>query len=119
MHNPDFLNAHQLVDFSSKNKQYHLLLEQLEKDFNFAGVSLNIRKNCSPNNLVDLLNLTIKNLILNDFSGYLNLLYRINVSEKEIKSIDGSDLNFLAQQVCFLILKREWQKVWMRSHTAS
>ena len=36
-------------------------------------------------------------------------------SEEEIKKLDGSDLLILAEQVAFLILKREWQKVWFRN----
>ena len=118
MSNPVFINSKELVAFSAQKQLYKLLLEQLEKDFIFSGVNLEIRKNCAPDKLVELLQLEIKKLILNDFTGYLNLLYRIDVSEKEIKATDGTDVDLLSQQVCFLILKREWQKVWIRSHTA-
>jgi hypothetical protein len=45
----------------------------------------------------------------------LNLLYIIDVSEEEVKKLDGSDISILSGQVSFLILKREWQKVWFRS----
>ena len=113
-----FSDAKDLVEFSAQKQLYKLLLAQLEKDFIFSRVPLNIRKNCAPNKLVEILQLEIKNLILNDFTGYLNLLYRIDVSEKEIKATEGADVNLLSQQVCFLILKREWQKVWIRSNTA-
>ena len=54
-------------------------------------------------------------LIQFKFAEYLNLLYIIDVSEAEIKKLDGSDLIQLAEQVTFLILKREWQKVWFRN----
>ena len=37
------------------------------------------------------------------------------VLEDEIKKMDGSDIVQLAEQVLFLILKREWQKVWFRN----
>lgn len=50
------------------------------------------------------------------FAEYLNLLYIIDVPENEIKQLDGSDLVILAEQVAFLILKREWQKVWFRNY---
>lgn len=112
---PTFISSDELVAFSSKQKMYNLLLNQLEKDFNYAGVELKIRKNCAPSNLVKMLQHEIKKLILNDFTGYLNLLYRIDVSEIDIKKTDGSNIEVLSQQVCFLILKREWQKVWIRS----
>lgn len=116
---PEFINSAELVAFSSKEKLYNLLLEQLEKDFIYAGVDLKIRKNCSPTKLVETLQNEIRKLILNDFTGYLNLLYRIDVSEVEIKKTDGSNIDVLSKQVCFLILKREWQKVWIRSRTAN
>lgn len=112
---PEFLNANELVNYSSKNKMYQLLLAQLEKDFTFSGVDLKIRKNCAPKNLVETLQFELKKLIQHDFEGYLNLLYRIDVSEHEIKKTDGSDMDILAHQVCFLILKREWQKIWLRT----
>ena len=54
-------------------------------------------------------------LIQNKFAEYLNLLYIIDVSENEIKKLDGSDISELSEQVTFLILKREWQKVWFRN----
>jgi hypothetical protein len=38
------------------------------------------------------------------------------VPENEIKQLDGSDIVELAGQVSFLILKREWQKVWFRNN---
>ncbi|MDP2089821.1 MAG: hypothetical protein Q8J84_10525 [Flavobacteriaceae bacterium] len=115
----DFSSSNELIVYTTKQHLYKLLLEQLEKDFTFSGVHLEIRKNCAPNKLVEMLQSEIKKLILNNFAGYLNLLYRIDVSEKEIKATDGTDVDKLSQQVCFLILKREWQKVWIRSNTVS
>ena len=119
MSNLPFSNATALVIFSTQKQLYKLLLAQLEKDFIFSRVELNIRKNCSPKKLVETLQFEIKKLILNDFTGYLNLLYRIDVSEKEIRKTDASNIDILSQQVCFLILKREWQKVWIRSNSGS
>ncbi|MBC7641800.1 MAG: hypothetical protein H7174_05590, partial [Flavobacterium sp.] len=46
---------------------------------------------------------------------YLNLLYIIDVPEDQIKKLDGSDIEELSAQVAFLILKREWMKVWFRN----
>ena len=55
-------------------------------------------------------------LVQNKFSEYLNLLYIIDVSEEKIKKLDGSDIFKLTEEVTFLILKREWQKVWFRKY---
>ncbi len=57
----------------------------------------------------------IYKLIQYKFAEYLNLLYIIDVPEEQIKKLDGSDLVELSEQVAFLILKREWQKVWFRN----
>jgi len=54
-------------------------------------------------------------LIQHKFAEYLNLLYIIDVPEVEVKKLDGSDLVELSEQITFLILKREWQKVWFRN----
>lgn len=114
-----FSDANEVVAFSSKQQLYKMLIEQLEKDFNFSGIALNIRKNCAPEKLVESLENRLKQLINSDFTGYLNLLYRIDVSETEIRKTDGSNIDVLVNQVCFLILRREWQKVWMRSNSRS
>jgi hypothetical protein len=53
-------------------------------------------------------------LIQYKFAEYLNLLYIIDVSEDEVKKMDGSDLVILAGAVSFLILKREWQKCGLK-----
>ena len=112
-----FVNSQEIISFSTKQKLYQLLLLQLEKDFNFSGIELKIRKNCAPDKLIKSIENQLKDLILYDFTGYLNLLYRIDVSESDIKKTDGSNIDNLVHQVCFLILKREWQKVWIRSKT--
>jgi len=43
------------------------------------------------------------------------LLYIVDVPEHQIKNIKETDLERLVPQVAFLILKREWQKVWFKS----
>ena len=68
-----------------------------------------------PDNLKSLLHEKIYKLISEKFSDYLNLLYIIDVPETQVKQLDGSDTLVLSEQVAFLILKREWQKVWFRN----
>jgi hypothetical protein len=63
----------------------------------------------SPNELKIQLHEKIYRLIQYKFAEYLNLLYIIDVSEDEVKKMDGSDLVILGASL-FLILKREWQK---------
>jgi len=62
-----------------------------------------------------LLQKTIINLIQERFSDYLNLLYIIDVSEDKIKQVEGDGILKITEQVSYLILLREWQKVWFKN----
>jgi hypothetical protein len=94
---------------------YQKLVQQLNKDFLYANINLQFEDDVLPSSLKLLLHETIYKLIQEKFTDYLNLLYIIDVSEKQIKQLDGSDILQLSEQVAFLILKREWQKVWLRN----
>jgi hypothetical protein len=104
-----------LADAESGNL-YLSLIEQINKDFNLANEGIDFPLSISPEELKIQLHEKIYRMIQYKFAEYLNLLYIIDVSEIEIKKLDGSDLVILAEQVSFLILKREWQKVWFRNH---
>ena len=103
-----------LADAESENL-YLSLIEQINKDFNLANEGIDFPLSISPEELKIQLHEKIYRMIQYKFAEYLNLLYIIDVSEIEIKKLDGSDLVILAEQVAFLILKREWQKVWFRN----
>jgi hypothetical protein len=94
---------------------YQKLIEQINRDFNLANEPIDIPEHTLPDDLKTLLHEKIYRLIQNKFAEYLNLLYIIDVSKDEIKKHDGSDISELSVQVAFLILKREWQKVWFRN----
>ena len=70
----------------------------------------------SPQKLKEQLQEKVYRLIQFKFAEYLNLLYIIDVPEDQIKKLDGSDIQELSAQVAFLILKREWMKVWFRNN---
>ncbi|WP_348812836.1 hypothetical protein [Flavobacterium maritimum] len=103
-----------LVEAQGENL-YLKLVEQINKDFNLANEGVDFPLSISPEELKIQLQEKIYRLIQYKFAEYLNLLYIIDVSESEVKKLDGSDLVILAGQVAFLILKREWQKVWFRN----
>lgn len=94
---------------------YQKLVQQLNKDLLYANINLQFEDDVLPSRLKLLLHETIYKLIQEKFTDYLNLLYIIDVSEKQIKQLDGSDILQLSENVAFLILKREWQKVWLRN----
>ncbi|UFH36417.1 hypothetical protein [Flavobacterium acetivorans] len=109
------INVDLLFSEAEKEALYVKLIEQLNKDFNLANEGVDFPLSISPEELKIQLHEKIYRLIQYKFAEYLNLLYIIDVSEEQIKQLDGSDLVVLAEQVSFLILKREWQKVWFRN----
>ncbi|TDD99415.1 hypothetical protein [Flavobacterium cellulosilyticum] len=109
------LNTDLLFEEAAKESLYLNLIEQINKDFNLANEGIDFPKSILPEELKIQLHEKIYRLIQYKFAEYLNLLYIIDVSEAEIKKLDGSDLVLLAENVSFLILKREWQKVWFRN----
>ena len=104
-----------LINQAEEEHLYFKLIEQTNKDFALANEPINVPLDVFPFQFRDLVHEKVLKLIQNKFAEYLNLLYIIDVSESEIKKLDGSDLVQLAEQVTFLILKREWQKVWFRN----
>ena len=109
------VNTDLLLEEAEKEALYLKLIEQINKDFNLANEGIDFPMSISPEELKIQLYEKIYRLIQYKFAEYLNLLYIIDVSENQIKKLDGSDLLVLAENVAFLILKREWQKVWFRN----
>lgn len=108
-------NTDLLLSEAQKEELYVKLVEQINKDFTYANESVEFETTISPIDLKIQLHEKIYRLIQFKFAEYLNLLYIIDVSEEQIKKLDGSDLVELSEQVTFLVLKREWQKVWFRN----
>lgn len=105
-----------LIQESERLKLYGKLVEQLNKDFLLANIDLDFELDILPSSLRYVLHELIYNLIQEKFADYLNLLYIIDVSESKIKALDGSDTLQLSEQVTFLVLQREWQKIWYKQH---
>ncbi len=108
-------NTDVLLAEAETENLYLKLIEQINKDFNLANEGIDFPLRVTPDELKIQLHEKVYRLLQYKFAEYLNLLYIIDVSEEEIKKLDGSDLVILAEQVAFLILKREWQKVWFRN----
>ncbi len=100
---------------AEKENLYLKLVEQINKDFNLANEPIDFHHSTKPSELKIQLHEKIYRLIQYKFAEYLNLLYIIDVPEDQVKKLDGSDISELAKQVAFLILKREWMKVWFRN----
>ena len=107
-------NFEDLISEAQELKLYKKLIFQLNKDLLYANIDLEFNEETLPSSLKLILHEALFQLIQNKFSDYLNLLYIVDVSEAKIKALDGSDVLQLSEEVCFLILQREWQKVWFR-----
>jgi hypothetical protein len=106
-----------LLLLEAQNENLYLkLIEQINKDFNLANESIDFPLSTKPTELKVQLHEKIYRLIQYKFAEYLNLLYIIDVPEDQVKKLDGSDLMALSEQIAFLILKREWMKVWFRNN---
>lgn len=112
---PNPTSTDHLLTEAEKENLYLKLIEQLNKDFNFANEPVDFPLSTTPNELKIQLHEKVYRLIQYKFAEYLNLLYIIDVSEEEVKKLNGDDISELAAEVAFLILKREWQKVWFRN----
>jgi hypothetical protein len=104
----------ELISIAQSEQLYGDLILQLNKDFTYANEPLDFSVDISPEELWKSLHEKIYILITHRFASYLNLLYIIDVSESQVKKLDGTDVVKLSEQILFLILKREWQKVWFR-----
>lgn len=109
------VSKEKLLEEAVQQDLYQKLIEQLNKDFTLANEAIDFPKSTPPHELSIQLQEKIYRLIQYRFAEYLNLLYIIDVPESEVKNLDGSDLVSLSAEVAFLILKREWQKVWFRN----
>lgn len=107
-------NFEELIALANNENLYSKLVKQLNKDFLLANIDLDFDEEVLPTSLKYILHETVFKLIQEKFAEYLNVLYIIDVPEHKIKQLDGSDVVSLSEQVTFLILLREWQKVWYR-----
>lgn len=92
------------------------LLQQLEKDFILANTPINIAEDIKSLDLEALIREKVYYLLVEQlFDVYLNLLYVVDISEKEVKNTVASDVVELSDKISFLILKRELVKVWFKN----
>jgi hypothetical protein len=110
------ISTDELLSEAEKVNLYSKLIEQINKDFNFANEAVDFPQSTTPQELKVQLHEKIYRLIQYKYAELLNLLYIIDVPEENIKQLDGSDTVELSEQITFLVLKREWMKVWFRKH---
>ncbi|MBT8281896.1 MAG: hypothetical protein KJO16_09980 [Muriicola sp.] len=110
----EYQNSLELLQLAESRALYQKLVLQLKKDFTLANIEFDPPEDIAPLDLKVALKEKIYILLLERFADYLNLLYIVDVPEKAFSSMDAQDIVEVAEGACFLILKREWQKVWLR-----
>jgi hypothetical protein len=92
------------------------LIVQVNKDFQLANHPLDLSLQATPEQIIQAVNKKVSDLLQYQFTEYLNLLYIVDVPEAQVKSINANDMVEISEQVTFLIIKRIWQKIYLRKH---
>lgn len=112
----NLVSTEAIISKSEELSLYTKLIQQLNKDFLRANISVQFSENLSPKELKSKLYQSIESIIKTNLSDYLNLLYLIDVSEVKIKQLQLESADNYLHKSVFLLLFREWQKVWFRAH---
>ncbi|TDQ32344.1 hypothetical protein [Zeaxanthinibacter enoshimensis] len=104
-----------LLENAALHNLYSKTVAQLLKDFERANIPIQLNDKQDAATLTAAIHEKIYVLLLEKFADYLNLLYVIDVPEKAVKEIRASDAVEVSREITYLVLKREWQKVWLRS----
>lgn len=107
-------NTEELLNKIAIENLYVQLIAQLNKDFQLANVAGSFDFKVSPAQLKKELFAILLNLINNQYDDYLNLLYRIDVPESELAKLKNENLTASIEEITYLVLKREYQKVWFK-----
>lgn len=91
------------------------IIMQINKDLQLSGNQNEIDQNSSAQQLVSDLGKILQNLLLTDFSGLLNLFYRIDVPESLLLKMMKETPDDLTENLTLLVLKKEWIKIWIRN----
>ena len=110
------INTINLLISAKEENLYELLIMQLNKDFQLANINEFFKIEITPELLYEKLGKVLYVLITKKYDDYLNFVYRIDLSEKELRKIVDTDLALVVKQLTFLILKREYQKVWLKKN---
>jgi hypothetical protein len=112
------LNAIQSLYEISNMELLGDLIHQINKDLSLSGIDYQFDLEMGPDLLVGQMKLILADLMESHFQKFLSFLYRIDISEEKLRSIDSSDFEHVTNMITLLILKRQWQKVWFRNRNS-
>ncbi|HIP47921.1 MAG TPA: hypothetical protein EYG92_03015 [Lutibacter sp.] len=111
---PTSTDSDSLLLLISKKGLSQKLMQQIKKDFELSGLTFSIEKNLTSEQFLLYLYNQIQHLVKNNFEAYLQLLYRVDVPESSMQSGEIQNTIDFSKKATFLILKREWEKVYYR-----
>ena len=112
--NQDVILVQQFLDQIKDSELYPQFLAQIQKDISRAGMFYKVQS-VGPKDLFLEIEKLIRDTLQHNFNDYVNLLYAVDVSEGEVRKADDQKLEDIARYATYLILKREWQKVYYRN----
>lgn len=92
------------------------LVKQVQKDFQTAVDTSIVFTAKTPTELVaQVVNELHRVITSTSVSKFSNLLYRVDVAEADVKAVTSQDIDEYLERITFLLLKREFQKVYIRN----
>ncbi len=99
---------------SDNNLLFQFLVEQLTKDFRYSiGDDIEFTGQTTAE-LVEEVQKELDRIISYSPSKISPLLYRIDVAEQDIILLNQSDISTYLEQLTYLVVKREFQKIYFR-----
>ncbi|MGV6844912.1 MAG: hypothetical protein ACWA42_02145 [Lutibacter sp.] len=108
--------SYNFLDNAENKKLLVKVIQQLNKDFHLANLDYDFDENLKPFELKNKLRVIIEELLKKNYDGYLNLIYRIDLSEKDLNNLPKGNFEKLLDSITFLVLKRIFKKVWLKKH---
>ena len=115
-----FVNSASILMASRKAGLRNKLLRQIAKDYDRAGLELPFSGDAggsfpSDEEVLEQLKISIYRLLMERFDAYMNLMYAADVRESSFREIEADDPVAAAEEVVFIYLRRQWQKVSLRA----
>ena len=111
------LDEQNIEKYRSDSEYVKKVLLQIQKDFSHYGDEIHVDSSeLTWQKLFDQLQMLLLRWIESDFNQLLTVLYRVDISEKELKKNMLSSEYDSSELIAELIMKRELQKVLLREH---
>ncbi|MDM1406405.1 hypothetical protein [Myroides sp. DF42-4-2] len=103
-----------LEDQLKERNLFDPLVQQVQRDFRLSVDEDIVFQPSTPLELVHQIQEELERMASRTPAKLSMLLYRIDVAEKDIHAIEEGDVFNYFQQLTYLIVKREFQKVYFR-----